>query len=155
MDVSRIVARANVPQAQATAIHIGAPAIIRPADASGDLAGKVTVVSPATDAASTTVQVWVEAPNPGERLKPGAGIRVLIDAAAFKDALVVPASAIVSGEEGGNAVVVVPQYGAPNDRGAVTVIQALFPERKAVGLRADHILTGGGSFHCISQQIPR
>jgi agmatine deiminase len=55
----------------------------------------------------------------------------------------------------GNAVVVVPQYGAPNDRGAVTVIQALFPERKAIGLRADHILTGGGSFHCISQQIPR
>ena len=55
----------------------------------------------------------------------------------------------------GNAVVVVPQYGAPNDRGAVTVVQALFPERKAVGLRADHILTGGGSFHCISQQIPR
>ena len=55
----------------------------------------------------------------------------------------------------GNAVVVVPQYGAPNDRGAVTVVQALFPERKAVGLRADHILNGGGSFHCISQQIPR
>jgi agmatine deiminase len=54
----------------------------------------------------------------------------------------------------GNAVVVVPQYGAPNDRGAVTVIQALFPERKAIGLRADHILTGGGSFHCISQQVP-
>jgi agmatine deiminase len=55
----------------------------------------------------------------------------------------------------GNAVVVVPQYGAPNDRAAVTVVQALFPGRKAVGLRADHILSGGGSFHCISQQIPR
>ncbi len=54
----------------------------------------------------------------------------------------------------GNAVVVVPQYGAANDRAAVTVIQALFPERVAIGLRADHILTGGGSFHCISQQVP-
>ena len=54
----------------------------------------------------------------------------------------------------GNAVVVVPQYGSPNDRAAVDVVQALFPERKAVGLRADHILTGGGSFHCISQQVP-
>ena len=54
----------------------------------------------------------------------------------------------------GNAVVVVPQYGAPNDRGAVEVIQALFPDRVAIGLRADHILTGGGSFHCISQQVP-
>ena len=54
----------------------------------------------------------------------------------------------------GNAVVVVPQYGAPNDQAAVDVVQALFPERVAIGLRADHILTGGGSFHCISQQVP-
>ena len=54
----------------------------------------------------------------------------------------------------GNAAVVVPQYGAPNDRAAVEDVQALFPDRVAVGLRADHILTGGGSFHCISQQVP-
>jgi agmatine deiminase len=54
----------------------------------------------------------------------------------------------------GNAAVVVPQYGAPNDRAAVAVVQALFPDRVAIGLRADHILTGGGSFHCISQQVP-
>jgi agmatine deiminase len=55
----------------------------------------------------------------------------------------------------GNAAVVVPQYGVPNDRAAVDVVQALFPERVAIGLRADHILTGGGSFHCISQQVPQ
>ena len=54
----------------------------------------------------------------------------------------------------GNAAVVVPQYGAANDRAAVEVVQALFPDRVAIGLRADHILTGGGSFHCISQQVP-
>ena len=55
----------------------------------------------------------------------------------------------------GNAAVVVPTYGVANDEAAVTAIGALFPGRRAVGLRADHILTGGGSFHCISQQIPR
>ncbi len=55
----------------------------------------------------------------------------------------------------GNAAVVVPVYGQPNDRKAVETIGALFPGREAVGLRADHILTGGGSFHCISQQIPK
>jgi agmatine deiminase len=54
----------------------------------------------------------------------------------------------------GNAAVIVPQYGAPNDKDAVEGVQALFPDRLAVGLRADHILTGGGSFHCISQQVP-
>jgi agmatine deiminase len=55
----------------------------------------------------------------------------------------------------GNACVVVPIYGAPNDAAAVEAIGALFPGRKAVGLRADNILTGGGSFHCISQQVPK
>ena len=54
----------------------------------------------------------------------------------------------------GNSAVVVPVYGQPNDAAAVAAVQALFPDREAVGLRADRILTGGGSFHCISQQVP-
>ncbi|MFM9853543.1 MAG: agmatine deiminase family protein [Sphingomonadaceae bacterium] len=54
----------------------------------------------------------------------------------------------------GNACVVVPTYGGPSDDAAVAVIAKLFPGRETIGLRANHILTGGGSFHCISQQVP-
>jgi agmatine deiminase len=55
----------------------------------------------------------------------------------------------------GNAAVVVPQYGAANDEAAVAAVQALFPGRVAIGCRSDHMLVaGGGSFHCISQQVP-
>ena len=54
-----------------------------------------------------------------------------------------------------NRKVLVPIYGQPNDARAVAAIGALFPGRQAIGLRADHILTGGGSLHCITQQQPK
>ena len=54
----------------------------------------------------------------------------------------------------GDATVAVPVYGRPNDAAAVAAIGALFPDRRAVGLRADALLTGGGSLHCASQQRP-
>jgi len=55
----------------------------------------------------------------------------------------------------GNKVVAVPQYGAQADGAAVEAIADLFPERRVVGIPSKALLHGGGSFHCISQQIPR
>jgi agmatine deiminase len=54
----------------------------------------------------------------------------------------------------GNNAVVVPTYGTPSADFAVEAVAALFPDRKVVGLPSNAILTGGGSFHCISQQEP-
>ncbi len=54
----------------------------------------------------------------------------------------------------GNAVVIVPVYGRPNDQAALDAFRPFFPGRDIVGLRSDAILSGGGSFHCCSQQMP-
>ena len=56
----------------------------------------------------------------------------------------------------GNAAVVVPMYNVSDNRDlqALEMIATLFPDRQTIGLPANHILTGGGSFHCISQQVP-
>jgi multidrug efflux pump subunit AcrA (membrane-fusion protein) len=107
MDISRVVARVNVPIGQATMVRTGMPATLTFTDSAEQLEGKVTVVSPASDANSTTVQVWIEAQNPGERLKPGASVHALIVAEAIKAATVVPIAAILPGEEGGTAVLVI------------------------------------------------
>jgi agmatine deiminase len=54
----------------------------------------------------------------------------------------------------GDAAVVMPHYGATSTDEALRVLAGLFPDRRIVGVRASAILTGGGSFHCITQQEP-
>ena len=51
-----------------------------------------------------------------------------------------------------NGAVVVPTYGDPAGTWAVQALQMLFPDRAVIGLPATALLTGGGAFHCISQQ---
>lgn len=78
----------------------------------------------------------------------------------------IPSPGIIRDEEGelmpasyvnfyiGNASVIVPTYGSPNDAAAVAAISELFPNRKTIGCSAIAILSGGGAFHCITQQEP-
>jgi agmatine deiminase len=53
-----------------------------------------------------------------------------------------------------NGAVIVPLYGTPGGEFALAALKALFPDRDVIGLPSNAILTGGGSFHCISQQEP-
>jgi multidrug efflux pump subunit AcrA (membrane-fusion protein) len=107
MDISRVVARVNVPQSQATAVKIGQPATISVTGDPEKLEGKVTVVSPATDPNTTTVQVWVTVDNPGDRFKPGAAVHAAIVTDIIRNASLLPASAILPSEAGGTAVLTV------------------------------------------------
>jgi agmatine deiminase len=53
-----------------------------------------------------------------------------------------------------NGVVLVPVYSAPNDRIALDLLQACFPERKVIGIECSPLVNGLGSIHCVTQQQP-
>ncbi len=114
VDISQVVARANVSVKDAGFITVGRPARIAGPD--GDLAGKVTVVSPSVDPNTTTVEVWVQVPNPGEKLKPGGTVRVAIIAETIQNTIVVPASALLNSDEGGPKVMVVTSDSIAHER---------------------------------------
>jgi HlyD family secretion protein len=107
VDISRVIARIDVPQAEASTVKVGQTAILTRPDSKDEVEGKVTVVSPAADPNSTTVQIWIQVENPGERLKPGTAIHAAIATEIYKAATVVPAAAILPGEEGGTAILTV------------------------------------------------
>jgi len=106
MDVSAVIAKAHIPQAEAVQLQVGDKGTLTVPGIDEPIAGKVTVVSPALDPNSTTVEVWLEAKNPKQALKPGTSVKVAFEAKTVKDALVVPASAVIPAQDGTLAVMV-------------------------------------------------
>jgi HlyD family secretion protein len=144
VDISRVIARANIPVKDATAIRVGRPATI----SSGDVAlgGKVTVVSPAVDPSTTTVEVWIQAVNTGERLKPGSAVRISINAETLQNAILVPASALLSSPEGGgDMVMVVTPDSVAHQRKIVAGVRQGDSVQIASGVNeGDQVITQGG-----------
>lgn len=54
-----------------------------------------------------------------------------------------------------NGAVLVPLYGTPKDYSAMQTIGEAFPGRKTIGIQCLPLLTGNGSLHCITMQLPK
>ena len=106
MDISRVVARAHIPQREVASLKIGdAASVIVPGD-NKPYEGKITVISPALDPNSTTVEVWAEFKNPEQRLKPGTSVQLSMVASTIPNALTVPTSSILTAPDGTTTVMI-------------------------------------------------
>jgi HlyD family secretion protein len=105
MDVSKLIAKAHIAQSEAASLKVGNPAQLQVAGLSEPVEGKVSLVSPALDPGSTTIEVWVESKKPNEALKPGMTVQLRITARSDKNAVVVPTSAVFKNDEGADYVV--------------------------------------------------
>lgn len=104
MDTSQVTARAHIPQSSAALLKVGDSAGISAPGFDQPVAAKVSLVSPALDPGSTTVEIWVQAKNPGQKLKPGSSVQVSIVARSVPDALVIPSAALLTAQDGTTSV---------------------------------------------------
>jgi len=104
MDTSSVIAKAHIPQDDAAALKIGDAGTMMVPGMDKAIEGKVTVVSPALDPNSTTVEVWFEAKNPKHELRPGTSVQLALIARTVKDALVVPSNSVLTAPDGSTTV---------------------------------------------------
>jgi len=146
MRLSQVVARARVPASEAALLKVGDEAEITGPGASKPLPGKVTVVSPAVDPNSTTVQVWVEARNPHYELKPGSTVTVTITAKKVPDALVVPRAALQTDPDLGPYVMTIDSASVAHQTKVKTGIEQGGKVQIIQGLQQGQLIVGQGAY---------
>ena len=108
MDLSVVVARGQVPEADTGRVKSGQACGFAPADA-GDasVSGRVTVINRAVDPARRTVEVWCEIPNAGTKLRGGVFGTLTISTGTAAHSVVAPPSAVQFAEGTRNGAVLV------------------------------------------------
>jgi HlyD family secretion protein len=145
MDTASLVAKAHIPQSEAVQLHVGDAAEIKMAGVDDPVKGRVSLVSPALDPGSTTIEVWVEAHRANPMLKPGMTVSIAATAKTVKDAVVVPTAAVFKNTDGADYVLL-----AGTDKKAHQKLVQLGVKNEestqvASGVNAgDPIITSGG-----------
>ena len=146
MDISQVIAKAHIPQSDALQLHKGDAATISLAGLEKPINGKVSLISPALDPNSTTVEVWVQAPNTDQQLRPGTTAQIAITAQTVKDALVVPSAALLNAKGDAAQVMVVDAKNQASSRDVKTGIQTGQQVQIVSGLKTGEVVVTEGAY---------
>lgn len=145
MDTSALLAKVHLSQTDAQRLHVGDDASVFVPGIDAPVPAKVSLISPALDPGSTTIEVWLRVDNAAGKYKAGTPVRTSIVGRTVTKALKVPLGAILTGQDGSKSVMVV---GADNvahkkpvqlgitDGEDVQITQGLSP--------SDMVITTGG-----------
>ena len=146
MDISSVIAKAHIPQDDAAALKVGDQGTMTVPGIEEPIEGKITVVSPALDPNSTTVEVWLEAKNPKGALKPGTSVQLSLTAQTVKDALVVPASSVITTPEGASTVLLAGSDGRAHQKAVKLGIRNGDDVQILEGVTASDKVVAGGAY---------
>jgi len=145
MDTTSIIAKAHIPQSDALLLQKGDKATVTVPGAD-PVPGTVTVVSPALDPNSTTVEIWVQAKNSKQQLRPGVTAEIAITAQTIHDALVIPGSALLNVEGNKAEVMVIDSNSRVQSRDVETGIQSEQGVQIVSGLKPGEQVVSQGAY---------
>jgi HlyD family secretion protein len=144
MDTSQVIARAHIPQPESALLKVGDKANIIVPGEENPVEGKITVISPALDPNSTTVEIWVQAKNSEQRLKPGTSVHLSMLAQTIPNALVVPAAALLTAQDGATSVMQVSADNRAHQKNVKVGVRQGDEVQLVEGLQAgDHVVASG------------
>jgi multidrug efflux pump subunit AcrA (membrane-fusion protein) len=144
MDTSSLLAKAHIAQSLAQQMKMGDEASVQVSGVADPVAAKVALISPALDPGSTTVEVWLKIDNKTGALKVGTPVKVSIVGKTVAQAWKIPASAILTAQDGSKFVMVVGSDGTAHRRPVTIGITDGEHMQVTGGLAAaDLVITGG------------
>jgi HlyD family secretion protein len=146
MDTSFMIAKLHIAQIQAQQLSVGSPATILVPGIEEPIDAKVSLISPAVDPGSTTVEIWLRIPNPKGQLKAGTTVHATLKGKTVENALLIPTEAVQRSPEGaGKIVMVIGPDGAAVKRTVSVGIQTEESTQILSGLKpGDMVITTGG-----------
>jgi HlyD family secretion protein len=144
MDTSSLLAKAHVPQAVTLEMKLGDDAKIQMPGVPDPVPAKVSLISPALDPGSTTVEVWLKIDNKNGKLKVGTPVKASITGRTVAQALKIPGAAVLTAQDGSKAVLVVAGDGAAHRKPVTLGIADGDDVQVISGVSAsDTVITGG------------
>jgi RND family efflux transporter MFP subunit len=107
METNTLLAKEHIAQALAQQLKVGADAEIHLPGSDETVPAKVAMISPALDQGSTTVEVWLKIDNRSGKLKVGSPVKVAITGRSVENAMKIPQSAVLTGDDGSKSVMIV------------------------------------------------
>ena len=116
MDTSALLAKVHLAQQLAQEMKVGDAATITVPGVADPVQAKVSLISPALDPGSTTVEIWLLVNNKKGDLKVGTPVHASIVGRQMAQALTVPTSALLTAQDGSKSVIVVGNDGAAHSK---------------------------------------
>jgi HlyD family secretion protein len=146
METRTLLAKAHIGQSLTQLMKVGDEAEIHVPGIDETVPAKVSLISPALDPGSTTVEVWLRIDNGSGKLKVGTPVKVAITGKTIDKALKIPSSAILAAPDGTKSVMVVGSDGAAHIKPVTVGIQDDDEVQIVSGVGADDMVITSGSY---------